>query len=213
MAHHGHNVTVLWDRDGTHFGQGSGPQIWADDVLAESRADLGPLTVSLGSDKQQAARAEINIAVNSLETSAGTQPSASFTSVFGGDDVWHAIDGTIFRVGILENTRWTTYASPKKKDWFAITFTSPQTLNEVVLYFYDDAGGVRLPASHDLQYLKGAGWSTVPSKTLHGDLTANAQARITFPSITSTALRVAAPNGRDGVGWGLSEFEAWISPP
>ena len=212
VPYHGHNVTVLWDQDGTHYGQGSGLQIWVDDALAESRTELGPLTVTLGSDKEQAARAAINIAVNSLRTSTGTQPSASFTSAFGGDDVWRAIDGTIFRVGIPENTRWTTYASPNKTDWYSITFASPQTLTEVDIDFYDDAAGVRLPASYVLQYLTETGWSTVPSQTLHGELTANARVPITFPSITSTALRIVVPNSKDGVGWGLSELEVWISP-
>jgi hypothetical protein len=212
VAYHGHNVTILWDRDGTHYGQGSGLRIWVDDVLAESRTDLGPLTVTLKSDRPKTAQSKINIAVNSLRDSVGTQPTASFTSAFGGDNVWHAIDGTIFRVGIPENTRWTTYESPNKTDWYAITFGSPQTLSQVNLYFYDDAGGVRLPASHDLQYLDGTSWSSVPSQTLRGELKANSQARIEFPSITSTALRVVAPNGEDGVGWGLSEFEVWTGP-
>jgi hypothetical protein len=212
VAYHGHNVTILWDRDGTHYGQGSGLRVWVDDVSTGSRSDLGPLTVPLKSDRPKTARSEINIAVNSLRDSIGTQPTASFTSAFGGDDVWHGIDGTIFRVGIPENTRWTTYESPNKTDWYAITFTGPQTLTEVDLYFYDDAGGVRLPASFDLQYLHGTSWSTVPSQTLRGELQANSQAQITFPSITSTALRVVAPNGRDGVGWGLSEFQVWTGP-
>jgi hypothetical protein len=210
VPYHGHNVTFLWDRDGTHYGQGSGLQIWVDDVLAEARADLGPLTVTLKSDRPKTARPEINIAVNSLKDSAGTQPTSSFTSAFGGDDVWHAIDGTVFRVGIPENTRWTTYASTNKTDWYAITFPKPQTMTQVDLYFYDDAGGVRLPVNFDLQYLNGTSWSTVPSQALDGVLTANAKARITFPSTTSTALRVVAPNGKDGVGWGLSEFEVWV---
>jgi len=131
VAYHGHNVTDLWIRDGTHFGHGSGLLIWVDEVLTESRPDLGPLTVTLNADRQQPAKAKINIAANSLRSNSGTQPTASFTSASGGDDVWHAIDGTIFRVEIPENTRWTTYKSPNATDWCAITFPSAQTMTEV----------------------------------------------------------------------------------
>lgn len=71
-------------------------------------------------------------------------------------------------VGIYENSRWTTYASPDKTDCYDITLASPQSPTEVDVYFYDDIGGVCLPASYDLQDLYGASWLIVLSQTLHG---------------------------------------------
>jgi hypothetical protein len=38
------------------------------------------------------------------------------------------------------------------QQWVTLTWTSAQTLNAAEVYFFDDNGGVRLPASWTLQY-------------------------------------------------------------
>ncbi|EGO53993.1 hypothetical protein NEUTE1DRAFT_140342 [Neurospora tetrasperma FGSC 2508] len=88
----------------------------------------------------------------------------------------------------LVNSRWTSYASPNAQDYFALDLRRPQAVSDVRLYFYDDGGGVRRPASYDLH-----------------------QTKITFPTIVTSQLRVVAPNPGAGNGWGLSEFEVWTS--
>ncbi len=87
------------------------------------------------------------------------------------------------------------------------------TLREVDLTFYDDGGGVRTPASYDLQYWNGSRWLTVPNQT-KADLrpVGNASNRITLPALTTSQLRLLAPNAGGGTGWGLSELRALSRP-
>ena len=30
VPYHGHNLTVVWDRDGSHYGKGAGLRVWVD---------------------------------------------------------------------------------------------------------------------------------------------------------------------------------------
>ena len=84
------------------------------------------------------------------------------------------------------------------------------TTDYVWLNFYDDSGGVLTPASYDLQYWNGTAWGSVPGQTRTPTAAvANGINEITFPPLTTSQLRVVAPNGSAGVGWGnLSEL--WI---
>ena len=211
-AYHGHSITVLWDSDGSNYHQGPGFMVYVDGNLVLVQYDVGEVTVQVGSTIQQTPSGLVNIAANPLLFPQGTQASASFTSAFGGDNETHVIDGSVWRVGIPENTRWTTYESPNTQDWIALDLRRAQSVSNVALYFYDDAGGVRLPASYDLQYLAGSTWTSVPNQSRGGTFASNAQVTITFPAISTSQLRVVAPNQGGGTGWGLSEFQVWANP-
>lgn len=47
IAYHGHILTVIWDRDGSHYHQGAGLRLLIDGTLKAHRADLGKLQVKL----------------------------------------------------------------------------------------------------------------------------------------------------------------------
>ncbi len=208
-AYHGHSVTVLWDSTGSHYNQGKGLRVFVDGNLAGSRDTLGSLTVQVGSVLNQTIDAQVNIAANGQKFSQGTTPFASYTSPV--DDVWRVVDGIVYRTGIPENSRWTSYASPNAQDYFGMDLRRTQAVSDVRLFFYDDGGGVRIPASFDLQYWTGSTWTTVPNQQRTLTSTSNAQTRITFPVISTSQLRVVAPNPGAGNGWGLSEFEVWTA--
>lgn len=48
VSYHGHNVTVLWDRDGSRYNSSGGPgmQVWVNGGLAGSRPTVGLMKVS-----------------------------------------------------------------------------------------------------------------------------------------------------------------------
>ena len=208
--YHGHSVTVLWDSTGSHYGQGKGLRIYVDGNLVGNSDNLGSLTVNVGSALGQTLSAQVNIAANGQQFPQGTTAFASYTSPY--DDVWRAIDGIVWRTAIPENSRWTSYASPNAQDYFGVDLRRPQAVSDVHLYFYTDGGGVLLPASFDLQYWTGSVWTTVPNQQRNAPpSTSNAQTTITFPTVTTSQLRVVAPNPAGGKGWGLSEFEVWTA--
>ncbi len=210
--YHGHNVTVLWDRTGSRYGQGAGLKVFVDGVAAAARRNLAPVIVDVGHTITQDNRCGfVDAAVNSQRFPYGTQPLASYTSPY--DNIWNGIDGVVYRSGIPENSRWTSYQSANASDYYGVNFQRDVTLREVGVAFYDDGGGVRTPTSYDLEYWNGSDWATVPNqaRTYPAPL-GNAMNRITFPPLTTSRIRVLAPNGGGGTGWGLSELRALTKP-
>ncbi|CEJ83726.1 hypothetical protein VHEMI03238 [[Torrubiella] hemipterigena] len=211
VQYHGRDIGVIWDKDGTHFGQGKGLTVYLDGKAAAHRDDLGRLKINVGSGTVNSAATKVNIAANGQKYRQGTKAFASYTSPY--DDAWRAIDGIVWRTGIPENTRWTSYKSPNASDYFGVDFQRLQAIEDVRLFFYDDQAGVRLPTSYDVQYLDGNNWKTIPGQQRSSAPTAsNTETRITFSTIVTSQLRVVAPNRGNGGGWGLSELEVWADP-
>ncbi|KAI9897388.1 hypothetical protein N3K66_007244 [Trichothecium roseum] len=210
-AYRGHSVTVIWDSTGSHYNQGKGLSIFVDDKLAGSSDTLSSITVDVGDAKVADIPQTVNIAANGQEFSQLSTAFASYT--YGDDDAARAIDGIVWRTGIPENSRWTSYKSPNSEDHVGIDFHRSQSVCDVRLYFYDDGGGVRIPETYDLQYWTGSEWATVEDQSRSDPSPgSNAETIITFPAISTSQLRVVASNPGNGNGWGLSEFEVWTAP-
>ncbi len=212
VLYHGHEVTVLWDRTGARYQQGTGLSVFVDGKQNVAQADLRAVTVSVGAANIQSNRLEgIDVAANGQHFDYGATPSATYTSP--SDDVWRGIDGIVWRQGIPENTRWTSYASSTAKDTYTLDLKRNVTVDHAQLYFYDDGGGVRIPTDYDLQVYDGATWSSIPNQTRTPLSPAvNALTDVSFAPITASQLRVVAPNRSNGTGWGLSEFKARSKP-
>ena len=207
-AYHGHNITVVWDSTGSHYGQGQGLMVFVDDAVAGKSTTLESLAVNVGAATPGAVSPLVNIAANGQLFPQLPSAFASYT--FTVDNASRIIDGIVWRTGIPEDSRWTSYDSPNSQDYVGIDFQRDQTLCDVRLFFYDDGGGVRIPSSYDLQYWTGSTWVSVPNQQRSGPATtSNDLTSITFPAITTSQLRVVAPNAGGGTGWGLSEFEVW----
>ncbi|MCQ8239428.1 MGH1-like glycoside hydrolase domain-containing protein [Rhizosaccharibacter radicis] len=207
--YHGHDVSVLWDRTGGRYNQGAGLRVYVDGRLAGERRGLSPLLVPVGRARiQDTACGPVDVAANSQKVGYGPTPSASYTSPY--DDPWRAVDGVIFRSEVPENSRWTSYNSSNGTDWFQIDFGRNVSIAGVTLFFYDDGGGVRVPASYRLQYWNNNDWADVPGQSRHDPApVANASNAIDFPLLSTSRLRVLAPNAGGGTGWGLQEMQAW----
>ncbi len=103
LPYHGRNLTVLWDKDGSHYHQGAGLKIYIDGQLTSVRDRLQPVQAQV-SPNHGAHRLPrlVNDAVNAF--GGPTQPaefphaSASYTSPY--DDAQRAIDGENFYLDI-----------------------------------------------------------------------------------------------------------------
>ncbi|KAF9770296.1 hypothetical protein IL306_012184 [Fusarium sp. DS 682] len=207
-AYHGHSITVLWDKTGSFYNQGKGLRVYVDGKLAGSRDTVGSLKIDVGPPSQSVTSFSVNIAANGQRFPQLTTAFASYT--FSVDDAVRAIDGIVWRTGIPQNSRWTSYNSPNPSDHFGVNLRRNQVVCNVHLFFYDDAGGVRIPSTFNLQYLSGNTWKTIPGQTRSPmPTTSNSETKITFPAISASQIRVVAPNAGAGVGWGLSKFEIW----
>ncbi|KAM7204984.1 carbohydrate-binding module family 13 protein [Rhypophila sp. PSN 637] len=220
VPYHGHLITILWDRSGSRYNQGSGLKVYVDGTLTTSRSTLtgGSLTIPIPSAIPPTISSQVNIAANPQRFPFSSKPFASYTSPY--DNPWRAVDGIIFRTAVPQNSRWTSYNSPNSADHFGVDLRRLQSISSLNLYFYSDGGGVRFPASYDLQYLvpgTTSNWQTIPSQSRpptspFPPATSNSLTRITFPTIKTSQVRVVAPNPAKGQGWGLSELEIFTAP-
>jgi hypothetical protein len=198
VPYHGHNLTVLWDRTGSRYGQRAGLTVYG--VMKITRPGLDPVTVPVG----PAVNAPVDRGVN--VATGGPTAFASYT--FSVDDPKRINDGKVYFTDV-PNTRWTSYSSPNASDWVGVDFGAAQTLSQLKVYFYDDGGGVRVPTTYQVQYWTGSAWSDVPGQSRSPAApVANGATVVTFPPLTTTRIRLLAPNRTNNVGWGVVELEA-----
>lgn len=211
LAFQGRSVTIIWDKSGSRYGKGSGLTVFVDGRKVYQQNSLDPVSVPVTAAFASPPDLRVNIAANTQGSPQLSKAFASYTSPY--DDAMRAIDGNIWRTAVPPNTRWTSYQSPNSDDYFGVDLRQTQSVCDVRLFFYKDNDGVQLPPSYDLQYLNGGNWETVPGQQRSKTPTeSNQEIRIIFPAVSTSQLRVVAPNPGAGKGWGLSEFETWTAP-
>ncbi|MFC8848286.1 MULTISPECIES: discoidin domain-containing protein [unclassified Micromonospora] len=135
---------------------------------------------------------------------ATATPSASYTSP------WESVAALNDSVdppssNDTVNPRWGTWPNAGEQ-WGELTWGSAQTLRSAQVYFFDDNGGVRLPASWKLQYWTGTAYADVPGASGY-PVAINQYNQVTFPAVATTRLRVLLQSGSDSVG--LLEVKAF----
>jgi hypothetical protein len=124
-------------------------------------------------------------------------PSASYTSPW---EHVTAINDGIYPTSSndSQDIRWGCWPQTGQQ-WIELDWTQPVTTNGSDVYFLDDGGGVRLPASWTVQYWNGSAFVDVPSPGAYpvADDTFN---HVTFGSVTTTKLRVVLQSGQGSVG-------------
>ncbi|HEY8301469.1 MAG TPA: LamG-like jellyroll fold domain-containing protein [Jatrophihabitans sp.] len=209
--YHGHNVTVLYDRDGTHYGQGSGLRIYVDGALVKATPGLGATSVQVGPTRLpdngiDDATRQVNDAANPLRTG---YPRPITSDTWRSDDAWNALDGKVWFNEVPEDTRWTNYSSPNAQDYYGVDFGVPTRVGDVRWYGYDDGGGVRPAAAYQLQYRTGSGWADVPGQDRNPVTpVGNGSNEITFPTLTTSAIRLVFTNPSGGYV-GVTELQSW----
>lgn len=212
VPYHGHNVTVLWDRDGTHYGQGTGMHVYVDGHLVRSVPTVRDMTVPVGRTVPGSGAAtaasprQVNDAANPLRTG---YPKPITSDTWRYDDPWNALDGKVWFNEVPEDTRWTNYSSPNAQDYYGVDFGVPTPVSDVRWYGYDDGGGVRPAAAYRLQYWTGSAWADVPDQSRNSAAPiGNGLNRITFAPITTTRIRLLFTNP-PGAYVGVTELESW----
>ncbi|MBP2473083.1 hypothetical protein JOF53_001955 [Crossiella equi] len=210
LPYHGRNLTALWDRDGTKYGQGKGFRVYLDGRLVAASATPGPLRVAVPDGPAPNLPTLVDEAAN-LAGQGFPAASASYSNTEGpaDDTPQQANDGQNFFLD-MPTTRWTSYRSPNPQDWLAIDFGRTTTASDVRLYFYDDRGGVRPPAAYALEYRRADGsWAEVPGQRREqAQPVGNDLNRVTFPPLQTSALRVVG-TPRPGSSFGLTAFQSW----
>ena len=103
------------------------------------------------------------------------------------------------------NPRWGTWPNTGEQ-WALLTWSAAQTLTSAEVYFFDDNGGVRVPASWKLQSWNGSAYVDVAGASGY-PVAVNQYNRVTFTSVSTTRLRVLLQSGAGSVG--LLEVKAF----
>lgn len=144
-------------------------------------------------------------------------PSASYTSA------WESLngvnDGYIPLVpGSIGNqeieTQYGNWGSPSQSHWVEYTWKSPVTLSGSSMYFYDDGGGVQVPADYDFEYWDQASGEYVPVSGLSEKKMEKGKFnQVTFNEVTTDKLRLTMKNQSSSVYTGLKEWRAISAKP
>ena len=219
LPYHERRVSVVWDKDGTRYGQGAGLHLLVDGKKVASSGKLERLSVKL--PPAPASLEKKPRTANYLVNNDGDyfpQVKASFTSertslskLNDGNSWYH----------LHPPNRWTTEGSPNATDWIEVDLGVKRALDSVKLHFLDDGEKVAAPASFTLERWTGTTWEGVPSQTrTPAQPTGHRANVVSFPTLGVQKLRLVFTHGKSG-RTGLTELEAWgelagvfqIAPP
>ncbi|GGM05504.1 immune inhibitor A [Dactylosporangium sucinum] len=140
-----------------------------------------------------------NLARAATATASYTSPWESVAAVNDGIDPTTSNDTV--------NRRWGTWPNTGEQ-WVLLTWPSAQTLRSADVYFFDDNGGVRLPASWRLQYWTGSAYADVSGVSGY-PVAVNKYNAVNFNQVSTSRLRVVLQSGSASVG--LLEVRAYAS--
>jgi hypothetical protein len=109
------------------------------------------------------------------------------------------------------NRRWGTWPNTGEQ-WVLLTWPSAQNLRSADVYFFDDNGGVRLPASWRLQYWTGSAYADVAGSTGYPTVV-NQYNAVNFTQVSTTRLRIVLQSGStpNPASVGLLELRSYSS--
>lgn len=203
IAYHGRNLSVVWDADGSAYDRGKGLSVFLDGRRVHRQADLEPVEVAVPPAASTPAD-RLPELVDDLVDVDGNGPQVATAFYTGAvDSPANAIDGQDFHLDV-PNTRWTTYGSPNGTDWLEVDLGAPTEFSDVSVVFYDDGGGVRTPATYELQHRTAGGrWAALPGQHRSpAQPTGRVVNRVTLEEpVRTDALRlVVTPQPGTGVG-------------
>ena len=158
LIYHGHNLTIVYDQDGSKYNIGKGLTVFVDGKKRKVTQNQGKYRVLIGDPVvTKGSRQPHNAALN-IRRKDYPIPSASVNSI--PDSLYQAIDGKIWYFSEIRN-RWTTYGSTTGKDWFALDFGKPVEISSLKIYLFADNKTFDAPDSMRIEYQTGGQWLPV----------------------------------------------------
>jgi hypothetical protein len=217
VNYHGRRLSIVWDRDGTHYRRGVGLQILVDDKPIASSARLQKLSARLpprSPDRATAERPEtrVNYAVNNdgdyypQVTASHTGPQSAPTKAVDGNYWYHR----------HPPNRWTTIGSEKDADWLVVDFGAPRRIDTIKVYLLEDdlnehRDGVVCPKGFDVEVWRDDAWQAIENQTRRPASPTGRRANIVrFAEQAVSKFRIVLHHA-PGKSSGLTEVEAWGS--
>ncbi|WP_219468961.1 galactose-binding domain-containing protein [Nonomuraea rhizosphaerae] len=161
-----------------------------------ARSTSGTVAVTVGE-----LGAQVNAAPYATPTASYTSPWERVTAINDGIDPPRSNDGA--------NPRWGTWPQ-QGTQWVQLDWPSPVRVNKAEVYFFDDNGGVRVPASWKIQAWDGDSFEDVTGAASY-PVAVDAYNTVSFDPVTTSRLRLQLVSGAASVG--LLEWKAYAVPP
>jgi hypothetical protein len=208
LNYHGHQVSILWDRDGTRYGKGAGLQIIVDGQSIARSDELRPLAAKLPT-KARVAKTSPTTLVNFAVNNDGDYfPRVETSHVGEGTSPSKLIDGNYWYHAHPPN-RWSAEGSHLEADSVTIDLGTPRSIHTCKLYFLDDANDLTVPYGYQLEYWTGDHWVEVPAQQRTPEKPQARRANvIRFNPMDLSKVRLTIKH-QAGKTSGLSEVELW----
>jgi len=232
VDYHGHDLTIVWDRDGSRYGQGRGLVVQLDGKDVARAPELRKMTIPVPPTPPRDSVPHLhNFAVNN---DGRHFPFASASSSHPTTPPFYAVDGLRWYHPSPPN-RWIAAGEGGEPDWFEVDFGVARTLTQLELYFLDSENGPPLeitgeegssgfpldqidpgipilpPVSFELLAWNGeeGSWRPVPGQERSPREPQGRRANTAhFPPLETSRIRVVL-HPRDSTTTGLTELEAW----
>ncbi|ROW17416.1 hypothetical protein VPNG_00845 [Cytospora leucostoma] len=206
VLYHGHNVSVQWDADGTHFsGSTAGLTVEVDGVQVNSSATLTRLVTAISPADPPAIERPIAKSVQLQEDS--TYPVGN-ASAAGADttQIHDAIDGRVWFWHQIVNGYDSEVGDGTASQWFSVDFGNGTGISRAEIAFYEGDqdgfytysdgtyssanGTFAAPASYFIQVLgDDGGWANV-STNRADEPVANGITNVDWSAVTTEVVRL-----------------------
>jgi hypothetical protein len=188
VMYHGHELTVVYDKDGSKYKLGKGVTVFVDDKKTSVIKEQNKYRVVVGKPivKHSTSQPE-NYALN-IWRKGYPKPSASVYTM-PDSSMYQAIDGRIWYFPEITN-RWTTEGSMSSMDWYALDFGTTHEISSIKLYLYADEKSFVAPDTVAIEYQNGSEWVPVKVEQQPKKFIGNTVNTIAFDKITTNKIRI-----------------------
>jgi len=208
VDYHGHDLGIVWDRDGTRYGRGSGLAIYLNGQELSRTPDLGRVEIPIPPPASPPDEPRLHdFAVNNdgghfpLATASSSHPTAPPFYAVDGNRWYHPSPPNRWVAGSNGNPSESVAAPPigggveaagegpspdphLGSTWFQVEFVVERTIASVELYFIDDGPGTPIEVTGEEET------SGFPLALLHPDI----------PVLPPAAFEILSWDGAAG-GW------------
>jgi hypothetical protein len=201
VSYHGHQVTIVYDKDGKKYKMGKGISVLVDGKKAKLEKKEGKIQVYIGEPiVNKVSESKENYALN-ISKNAFPKLSASVNSQQ--DSLLQIIDGKIWYFPEITN-RWTTFGSQKNADWLEIDFGKVHEISMLKIYPFTDHVTFEIPENLIVEFQTNGEWKPVQNQT--GKLIGNTANSFQFDKVSSTRFRISFKHSSKQVAFSEIEF-------
>lgn len=192
VHYHGHNLTIVYDKDGAHYHRGAGVSLFSDGKRIAGPGPVHRILVPLPLTRVTVPLPPVDLAVNVWEHAPfkyGHWPIANASSSVQGAGPYQAIDGRMWFFPSIANgwsPQLTAAGTPKSDPWWSVDLRHSQRVDSVKLYFFADGKKYLAPKHLRLQQLQSGEWKDIAEAAP----LANGVTRVNFAPLIVQHLRI-----------------------